>query len=129
MADLAICCEDCAPVMQVRGEMGEGDYFGVISDGSYTSSEPAGMPAIDHYLYVVLTENNKNDVRIACRKCALSTAWLSPDGPGMPGIGREFCAKQWAGMIADKHQRAAMLKRLEDEFGKAAVKKFFSKSL
>lgn len=129
MTDLTKCCEACQPELQTRSLMGEGDYFGVISDGSYSSAEPPGSPAIDHHLFVQVSDNNKNDVRVACRKCAMQTGWFVADGPNMPGIGKEYIARIWSEKVADKATRAAMLKRLEEEFGKDAIKKFFAKSL
>lgn len=129
MADLTKCCDDCQPELQTRGLMGEGDYFGVISDGSFTSAEPPGSPAHDHHLFVQVSDNNKADVRVACRKCAMQTGWFVPDGPNMPGIGKEYIARLWSDQVADKLQRAAMLLCLQEKFGKDAIKKFFGKSL
>lgn len=128
--DFAKCkAEGCDPVFQVRGEMGEGDYFGVISGGSITSAEPVGSPAIDHYKFVELNDNNKDDIRIICRKCFLATPWGTANVPNMPGVGRSYCYEQWAIACATRDRKSEMLKALEDKFGKDDVKKFFKHSL
>ena len=129
MDDLAKCCDDCAPVLQTRKDMGPGDYFGVISDGAYISDEPAGSPAINHYKFVALTSNNEHDIRVACPKCFLAIGWCTANVPNMPGVGLTYCKDLWAKRVDDKLTKAKMLATLEEQFGKDNIKKFFKHSL
>lgn len=131
MADHPIKCASggCAPVVQTRGTMGDGDYFGVMSDGSNSSSPPY-TPAIDHYKFVDPPhDGNRNDIRIACRKCALQTGWVQPDLANMPGVGRTFCFDQWKRLVEDKNLKTDMVDAMTEKFGADAVKKHFGRAL
>jgi len=129
MDDLDKCCDDCDPVLQKRGEMGPGDYYGVISDGSYISDDPAGGPAVNHYKFVQVHDKNKDDIRVVCRKCFLQIGWGPLEVPNMPGVGLTYCKDRWSKAVADKLRKAKMLATLEAQFGKDDVKKFFRYSL
>lgn len=85
-------CEHEA-VEQVRGEMGEGDYFDAVTN-SLDEPKLARLPQ-DYHNYVELDDSNRTDFRIVCRKCFLSTGWMKADAPGMPGVGKDFARKKW----------------------------------
>ena len=129
MNDLARCCDDCEPVLQTRKDMGPGDYFGVISDGNLISDDPPGSPAINHHLFVTLTPDNQNDIRVACRKCHLQIGWVTANVPNMPGVGLSYCKDLWSAKVHDKLTKAKMVEMLTAEFGKDNLKKFFRYSL
>lgn len=59
---------DCDPVVQVRGEMGHGDYVDVLSD------KDVGDPDAYHER-VELHDENKGDFRVMCRVCGLAAPW------------------------------------------------------
>lgn len=84
-------------VVQVRGQMGEGDYFDVLKNDemeSFLSRVPR-----DYHSHVHLDDENRTDLRIICRKCHLTTGWNKADAPGMPGVGLDFAKRKWDAMI------------------------------
>jgi hypothetical protein len=81
MADLNKCKdENCAPVVQVRGKMGAGDY------PSYPD---------DYYERVEMEDAIRGDVRVCCKVCGSASGWTKPDAPGMPGAGTDYMVKRW----------------------------------
>lgn len=71
---------DCNPVEQTRGNMGSDDY--------------PGYP-VDYYKTVEMYDDIRNDVRICCKVCGVSSGWCKPDAPGMPGAGTDYMRKLW----------------------------------
>jgi hypothetical protein len=123
MSDHAKCKNAaCHPVLQIRGEMGAGDYFGVMKADGLT-------PDTDHHKTVELTDANRNDCRIACKTCALATPWAIKDAPGMPNVGVAFSQTQWAAAVAAKVQKSDMLDALRAQFGDEAIETHFRFSL
>ena len=86
----------CNPVIQVRGEMGPGDYklWGpptgaeAIADYHETGGE-------NYYLYVDINDENRYDIRVACKKCGVATGWAKRDAPNMPDAGLDWSIKLW----------------------------------
>lgn len=123
----------CEPVEQIRGNMGAGDYFGVISDGRI-SKQPVGSPAIDLHEFAEITDDNRNDIRVACGTCYLQIPWVPGSNRDIPGstgksLMHDFCLKQWDEAVEGKVQKEDMLAELEKQFGKDALIKHFGKSL
>lgn len=81
------------PVEQIRGEMGAGDYFDVLTR-NLDAAKIDRVPD-DYHDFVDLHNDNCNDFRIICRKCFLTTGWGKADVPGMPGVGIDFLRKRW----------------------------------
>jgi hypothetical protein len=87
------------PVEQVRGKMGEDDYFDVLeNDWQEAFLHRVPKPYHEH---VELGPHNDTDFRIICKKCHLTTGWNKADGPGMPGMGIEWSRKKWAEMTKE----------------------------
>lgn len=137
MTDLGKCgAAACDPTLQVRGEMGPGDYLGQFN--------PDGSPDIEFYKKVELydspdggkTPGNKKDVRVLCRKCGHASAWNLGEVP-MPGLkpedaaamARELAAKQWNGQVGEKRTKDEMADVLTKQFGADAVAKHFGRAL
>lgn len=142
MTELAKCgSAACDPVIQIRGEMGPGDYRNVYN--------PDGTPDTEFYKKVELLDpvpaiagggqaspGNKKDVRVMCRKCGHASAWNLGEVP-MPGLkpedaaamAREVAVKQWNDHVAGKRTKSEMVDALEKQFGADAVAKHFGHSL
>lgn len=130
MSDLAKCGgESCNPVLQVRGEMGPGDYRDVYL--------PDGQPDLDYYKKVELIDpgpdgkgGNKLDVRVLCKACGLASGWFPQHFDNAPDAGRDYLvSKIWAGLAAEKHTKDEMLATMTKQFGTAAVQKHFGLAL
>lgn len=104
--------EGCFPVEQIRGEMGQGDYYDVTISNRYRPGgveepEKYGIPiranAAGHFdcgdnnpsLCVELHDGNSSDFRICCKTCGKATPWGARDIPGMPGAGADWIRKRW----------------------------------
>jgi hypothetical protein len=118
MTDLVKCCPECDPVVQERGQMGPGDYFGVTL--------PNGQPDVNHHLKVEMHDAIRNDVRIACENCGAATGWGPKDFPNAPGAGLDFIVKRWNELATVKKTKADMLAILTREFGADNVAKHFA---
>lgn len=100
--DLRKCGRNgCAPIEQIRGRMGPGDYFDVAeNDGQHAFAERMKDPENYHRM-AELDDSNKDDIRIICRKCHRTTGWNKADAPGMPGAGRDYLQRVWNDISAD----------------------------
>src|SRR5262249_20603153 len=105
----AKCGSKCEPILQTRGQMGQGDYFGVTQYG--------GIPDIDHHQIVDMNDAIRNDQRIACKTCAMATGWGPRDFPNAPGAGRDYMVKRWADMVNEKKTKESVRMKLQNEFG------------
>jgi hypothetical protein len=109
MSELKTCGkEGCRPVMQVRGEMGHGDYVDVIKAHEHVMPNPALSRVDMHSSYdlheiIEMEEDSKSDIRICCYKCGKVTGWQRRDAPGMPEVGIFFTQKTWNGLIDGGH--------------------------
>lgn len=108
----------CEPVFQIRGNMGQGDYFGID-----TPQRP------NHYQEVDMYDEIRNDCRIACRTCGMATPWSVKDLPNMPGVGEQYVESQWAKLTAKRDMRAAIFASVEAEFGADAIQEHLKHSL
>ena len=111
----------CNPVLQVRSQMGPGDYT-----DQYLQN---GKEDINFYQKVELTDVNRNDCRIVCRTCSLAAGWNVQDFPGAPGAGRDYMAKRWGELVKSKHTKDEMLAEMTKQFGEDAVNKHFGLAL
>lgn len=129
MTDLVKCCAKSEPVLQERGKMARGDYFGV--------KMPNGEHDHDHHLKVEITHDvkqpdgrvepgNATNVRVICKHCHMATGWNHRDMPNMPFAGQDFVVKQWNAMATAKKQRTDMMAHLEKQFGAEVVAKHFA---
>lgn len=91
--------KDCAPVEQIRGEMGAGDYFDVLENDKMEAFVNRLPP--DYHEHVEIDETNSGDIRIICRKCHRTTGWNKADAPGMPGAGRDYQDRIWKRMVEE----------------------------
>lgn len=123
MTEFAKCnVENCNPVIQVRGQMGQGDYMNVWL--------PNGKPDLDFYKKVDLADCNPFDVRVLCRTCGLATGWFAKDFPNAIDAGKEYLInKVWAKTAEEKKIKAQMLAEMAEKFGQDAVNKHFKHSL
>lgn len=117
MNDLAKCAETCNPVLQIRGQMGPGDYIGVV--------DANGVLDADHYKKVELDDANRDDCRIVCKTCGLATGWGPQNFPNAPGAGADFMRKKWGEVSAAKHTKDEMMAVLRKQFGDEAVAAHF----
>lgn len=87
---------ECDPREQIRGEMGSGDYKDVELNNGPDFKFP-GVPhkTVEHYKFVELRDDNRNDFRICCMTCGKASSWGPRDVPGMPGAGADWIVKRW----------------------------------
>jgi len=83
------------PIEQIRGQMGQGDYFDAVTN-SLDEAKHARLTD-NYHLDVYVDDDNRSDRRIICRKCFLSTGWMKIDFVGAPaGIGIPGLAAKWS---------------------------------
>jgi hypothetical protein len=90
--------DGCKPMLQIRGDMGEGDYADVsAAHRGQIFDALAGVPehdTKDHYKYVEVDDANRDDFRICCLKCGKATGWRK-ESTDAPGAIKDFIVKQW----------------------------------
>jgi hypothetical protein len=123
MSELEKCdVEDCNPVIQVRGQMGEGDYMDVYL--------PNGKPDLNFYKKVDLEDCNPNDVRVLCKTCGLASGWFARDFPHAPNAGQDYLSsKVWVNVVGGRKTKMRMLNELAKQFGQDAIDRHFKNSL
>jgi hypothetical protein len=129
MSELAKCGKDCAPVLQVRGQMGPGDYTHAFL--------PDGRLDLDFHKKVEMHEAIENDCRVLCKTCGVATGWFHPFGkeelpqasePQLVAL-REAAkvetTKAWGDLTAHRSTKDQMVAALTKQFGEEAMLKHF----